>query len=543
MSVVLEKRPATLTLPSIGRRRLADLAAVAIPTALALILCLYDITTRSLWLDESASISIASQHGAAFASAVAHDGGNMAGYYALLHLLIGAFGNGAVVVRLPSALAAATTVALLAVLGLRLFDRRVALVAGLLGAVSLPLVYWGQDARGYTLMVALLCGSFLVLVAALQRDRAGWPLWVAYVVLTTASIYVGLVAVFVLPAQLVVLIWHRRRTAWLLTAMLATLACSVPLAILALNRGATQVFWIPPPSGFTTKQVLLTLTSGGLEPQFYSPTGDVLRWLTEVLVVGAAVWGLREAWSHRTRAGAWRQVLMLSWTLVPLALIWGFSKLGQSMWEARYLLISLPAVALTLGWLVIRVADLDLSAAAARRGRPYLRALPAGLAAVLLLALLALRGIQVGEAYGVSTEPWRTVTKVVLSAARPGDCIAFYPLDARMPFRYYLPASADPPRAVLPTLPWRPVRSFVENYSTLSGAQVNRVAGTCNRVWLVSSHQGQHDATSTGAAHYLQFAVLRARLNRHYRRWQTGQFGAEHLIYVDLFSGRRGHAH
>ncbi|HZU59336.1 MAG TPA: glycosyltransferase family 39 protein, partial [Solirubrobacteraceae bacterium] len=476
MSVVLEKRPVTLNLPSIRRQGMADLGAVALPTMLALALCLYDLTTRSLWLDESATIAIASQHGAAFASALAHDGGNMAGYYALVHLLIGAFGNGAVVVRLPSALAAAATVGLLSALGLRLFNRRVGLVAGLLCAVSLPLVYWGQDARGYTLMVALVCASFLVLVLAVQRPQAGWPLWLAYVAVTTAALYVGLVALFILPAQLVILAWHRRRTAWLLTGMLATLVCSIPLAVLALERGATQVFWIPAPSAFTTKQVLLTLTSGGLEPQFYSPSGDVLRYLTELLVAGAGVWCLTELLSRRTRTAAWRPVLALSWTLVPLVLIWTVSKLGQSMYEARYLLISLPAVALTLAWLLTRLAEIDLSGMALRRGRPYLRSVPVVGAVVLALALLVVRGIQVGDAYGVSTEPWRTVSNVVLTASRPGDCIAFYPMDGRMPFRYYLPAGASAPRPVLPNLPWPQVRSFVEDYATLSPAQVQRVA-------------------------------------------------------------------
>jgi mannosyltransferase len=540
MSVVLEKPRVTLNLPSIGRRGLADLSAVAIPTVLALALCLFDLTTRSLWLDESATVAIVSQHGSAFASAVAHDGGNMLGYYALLHVLIGVFGHGTVVVRLPSTLAAAATVCLIALLGLRLFGRWVGLIAGLLCAVSLPLVYWGQDARGYTLMVALVCASFLVLVVAAQRPTAGWRLWLAYVALTTAAMYVGLVAVFILPAQLVVLAWHRRRTTWLLTGMFSTLVCSIPLAVLALSRGATQVFWIPPPSAFTTKQVLLTLTSGGLEPQFYTPSGDVLRWLTEVFVAGAAVWCLAGLWSRRSRPAAWRPVLALSWTLTPLVLIWVFSKLGQSMYEARYLLISLPGVALTLAWLLARIARVDLRGLAVRRGRRYLRAIPAATAAALLVAFLVVRGIQVGEAYGVSTEPWQTVTKVVLRDSRPGDCIAFYPLDARMPFRYYLPAGASPPRAILPALPWPQVRSFVEDYSTLSPSQVSMVTASCNRIWLVSSHQGKGDGTSTGWHHYLRFLLLRQRIGRGYRHWQTGAFGAEHLIDVDLFSAPRG---
>ena len=73
-----------------------------VPSLVALALCLYQITTRSLWLDESATVAIASQHGGAFGAALAHDGGNMLAYYALVHVLIGWFGHGALVIRLPS---------------------------------------------------------------------------------------------------------------------------------------------------------------------------------------------------------------------------------------------------------------------------------------------------------------------------------------------------------------------------------------------------------------------------------------------------------
>ena len=76
------------------------MAVVIVPAALALALCLYELATRSLWLDEAATISIASQHGAAFGNALAHDGGNMLAYYGLVHVLISAFGHGVVVVRL-----------------------------------------------------------------------------------------------------------------------------------------------------------------------------------------------------------------------------------------------------------------------------------------------------------------------------------------------------------------------------------------------------------------------------------------------------------
>src|SRR5579884_3114784 len=74
------------------RERVLDGLTVVLPTLLAIGLCLYELTTRSLWLDEAATVSIVRQHGGAFASAVAHDGGNMLGYYGLLHVLVGWFG-------------------------------------------------------------------------------------------------------------------------------------------------------------------------------------------------------------------------------------------------------------------------------------------------------------------------------------------------------------------------------------------------------------------------------------------------------------------
>ena len=39
----------------------------------------------------------------------------------------------------------------------RLFGRRAALYSGILCAVSLPLVFWAQNARGYALMVGFVC--------------------------------------------------------------------------------------------------------------------------------------------------------------------------------------------------------------------------------------------------------------------------------------------------------------------------------------------------------------------------------------------------
>jgi len=472
-----------------SRARSYDLAVVALPGVVALVLCLLDLTTRSLWLDEAATVAIAGRHGSAFWSAAAHDGGNMLGYYALLHVLIGWFGNGPFVIRLLSALASGASASAVAVLGLRLFDRRVALAAGLLTAVSLPLVFWGQDARGYAAMVAMVAGSFAAFAAIVEGPRRRGP-WIAYVVLTTLSVYASYVAIFALPAQLVALAW--RRTAWwpALTAMAASGVCWIPLAVLALSRGSSQLFWIGRPNFKLERQVIQALTSAGFEPNFRpSAVATPLAVLTLALLLVAAV--------RIVRRPGWGALLALSWLVVPvgLMLIWSF--IGQPIFTPRNLLVSLPAVALLLGWVIVTTR------------------VPPVLAWLAVAVLIGLRALALAPTYGTSPEDWRAATAYVLHASRPGDCIAFYPLDGSMPFDYYA---------------GRPVQPHVEQYQTPA------VPNGCRRVWLVASHQGLPTGTAPSRAHYERYVALRAALTRRYPHRSTRSFGYASVIWVELFA-------
>jgi mannosyltransferase len=474
--------------PVAERDRVRDVAVVTLPAVVAIGLCLIELTTRSLWLDEAATVAIAGQHGSAFWHAAAHDGGNMLGYYAVVHVLIGWFGDGAFVIRLPSVIAAAGAACAVSLLGLRLFDRRVALAAGLLIAVSLPLVFWGQDARGYAAMVAMVAGSFVAFAAIVDGPRRRGP-WIAYVVLTTLSVYASYVAIFALPAQLLALGW--RRTAWrpVLGALAACAACWIPLAVLAVSRGSGQLFWITRPNFKLGRQVIGALTSASFEPNF-PPTAVAtpLAILTVALLIFAA--------ARIVRRRRWGPVLALSWLVVPvgLMLIWSF--IGQAIFTPRNLLVSLPAVALLLGWVIM-----------SSRVSPMV-------AWVAVVVLIALRALALAPSYGTSPEPWRTATSYVAHATRPGDCTAFYPLDASMPFDYYA---------------GRRVQPHVEQYQT------PRVAPGCSRVWLVASHQGLPTGTAPSRADYARFVALREALAQRYPRHSTRSFGYASVIWVELF--------
>ena len=471
--------------------RLRNAVVVAAPALLALGLCLYGLASRSLGFDEGASVAIASRHGSALGHAIAHDGGNMSGYYLILHVLIGWFGDGLWVVRTPSAIATATTVALTGGLALRMFGRRVGLIAGLLAAVSLPLVFWGQSARGYAAMVALTTASFVAFEALIVPDgrRAIWP-WIAYVACTALAVYCGFVAVLVLPSQLLLLAVRRSRTAVyrVASAMATAGLCCLPLVVLAAGRGPGQLFWVPRPALKLDGQVLEALASAGLPPSFHT----TLTTLPLLALTGAVLAAL----ALRRPPGTG---LLFAWLLVPVIVAFAESIAGQPVFLARNLLPVLPAVSILLA---VAVADRRLSALAA---------------GTLLAALLVLRVLQLIPSYGVSPEDWRSAARHVVADSRSGDCIAFYPADGHMAFAYYARGGAPAPRSILPATPWSdPPRPFVEDYATLSAARLARLPARCPRLWLVWSHQGQPDGPAGARANLARFARLRAELRTVY---------------------------
>jgi hypothetical protein len=204
--------------------------------------------------------------------------------------------------------------------------------------------------------------------------------------------------------------------------------------------------------------------------------------------------------------------------VVPVALAWVESFVGQPIFLPRNLLVSVPGAALLLGWGLTR---------------PWV---PPAVGLGALLALIALRALQLSPSYGVSPEDWRGASAHVLANSEPGDCIAFYPSDGRQAFEYYLPARSRgrAPRPVLPAVRFSEVRAFVEDYATLSAREVTRVRRTCSRLWFVSSHQGQRDGPAGSRANLARYIRLRATLLRAYPVGASRSFGYAAPVQVWL---------
>jgi hypothetical protein len=517
----------------LSKGHLLDAAAVIGPGLLAGGLSFYDVGGRSIWLDESASISIASQHGAALGAAMAHDGGNMLVYYALIHFLIGAFGNGILALRTPSAIAAACTVALVSLIAKRLFNRGIAFASGVISAVSLPLVFWGQDVRAYSLMVALVAASFLAFVALVDRELETRPsIWVlcAYILATTLAMYMSFVAVLVVPAQLLALVCHRRRLRPVALGLVVSALCCVPLAVLAHERGSGQLFWVPKPNFSAVNAAVGEVVSSSLQPQFaLTATSYAVLGLSLVLLVAAVLTAGRAISRNADGREAFAQVLLIGWLVVPFLLALVESAVGQSIFVPRNLLICLPPV----GILLARVCLGD-----ATPGRGYSTRWLLG--AILVAGIVVLRALQLVPSYGVSPENWRGAVAYVTARNEPRDCIAFYPSDGRMAFEYYIDQRsvllAAAPRPVLPPERWGEVTPYVEDYASLSPSGVARVAAQCPRLFFVTSHNGSLSGPAGSVAQYLRYRQLRAALEQAFAHHHTAGFGYADPVDVELLS-------
>jgi hypothetical protein len=220
----------------------------------------------------------------------------------------------------------------------------------------------------------------------------------------------------------------------------------------------------------------------------------------------------------------WGAVLVLAWAIVPPALVFVYSFLSQPLFQPRNLVTSVPAIALVVA---LAIGD---------------RRLPRAVAWVALLVALGIRLVPLALSYDVSPEPWDAATHAVLAAARPGDCVVFYPEDGHNPFQYYertaKPAGAVAPRSVLPATGWGEVRSYVERYETLTSAAASALASSCRRLWLVSSHEGQSTGPPRSRRNLKTFNHFRTELEHRFGKGQIRTYGYASAIHVRLMPGK-----
>jgi 4-amino-4-deoxy-L-arabinose transferase-like glycosyltransferase len=371
----------------------------------ALGLRLYRLDAQSLWYDEGFSVYLARMDLDQLTARTAADIQPPL-YYYLLHSWIGLFGESEAALRGLSVLFGILTVPLIYAMAWRLFRSRLAgLLAALLVAVSPLHIWYGQEARMYTLLTFLCLLSSYIMLLVIQAKSRGTEvaLWIAFSLTSIAAVYTHYFAFFILVFQALylLLVWLGRglRPSRLLlggaaSAVVIWLAYIPWLPHLLSRLGADVSYW---PGRLKLDEIFvdvaLSFVGGESIPE---AVGVVLALGYGLALVGcviALVVNAGRAERPPDMATEYPTVFLLLYLVLPVALILALS-FSSPKFNARYAMVSHPALVLVLAG--------GLAALWQRRGS-YLVALARGTLAFLILIFVL--GVSAYANYNAYADP------------------------------------------------------------------------------------------------------------------------------------------
>jgi mannosyltransferase len=476
----------TMALDRGGKKSLLRSYGVQILLLLILLLGfglrMHDLERQSMWTDEGLSLY---RSGLALDEVAANkiiiDGvetrdTNPPLYFILLHLWRGVTGESITAMRAIGSLAGFLSIPLVYVLAALVYDRKVALAAALLMAIS-PLHVWhSQVMRNYGLLVTLnLFSVYGMMRLALQpKDSRQWRWLLLWAGAGLLGIYTHYFSLFIFAYSLLVLgyvIWQRwdvrqllgRRLFWLGFAFLLLLA--VPAFLIAFDRfqAGQQIDFYQFPLTAVLAHALSAFGVGVIQVLVH-PWPRVLPAL--ILFILGIVLGLR--WKRRG------MILLLGYQFVPLGLLLLVSVVNPLYNGARHLLIGLPP------FLILVAAGM------AGRGWPWGKRAPGWLpqagralrillgAAVILIQLSWLNS-QFNDP-ALLRDDIRGAAMYLTEVADAQDVIVLHDTIIGFVFDYYYQGEA----------PWRAIPRYGEFDAAAAENELSAVGKKAARVWFLT---------------------------------------------------------
>ncbi len=363
--------------------------------------------SKSLWLDEGATVALARASWQHFAWVWWYGEANLQTVYFLLMRGWIHLGQSEAWIRLPPALFGIASVPLIFVVARKFLGDVPALASAALLAFNPTHVSYSQEARSYTLTIFLVLLSAYYFVRAAESDRR--KDWAAWTLVSVLAFYSHDFAALVLIAQACSLFFKAKPAPWR-----PVVICGVVILLAALPS-LTYVFraspenlhflWMPRPSAKEFWHLAMFFGGGGAKVAV-----AVILWIAGLL----AIWRSRR---FSASDEFWRGMLIVLWAVLPPA-ITALTSLLHPMFLQRYMIFSLPAT--------ILLAGLGVSVL----GRWHV-----GL--VLVAALCAMSIPTIFRDYSKPFEDWRAASSAILSTASPGDAVVFFPFYTRVVFDYY----------------------------------------------------------------------------------------------------------
>ncbi|HLF29289.1 MAG TPA: glycosyltransferase family 39 protein [Anaerolineae bacterium] len=453
-------------------RRTTTLTLISI-LLLATVLRLYRIDAQSFWSDEGNSARIAERNVALILEGAAGDI-HPPLYYLVLHAWRSLVGGSEADLRALSALFGVITVGAVFLLGRRLFEARVGLLAAFLVAVNPFQVYYSQEARMYMMLAALGGMATYLLVRLLDfwslRPRIHIPhrrYYLLYIITLAAGLYTHYAFPFIFVVHFaIVLAWSFYRPG----RALAHIASWLPLALSAV---VLFLPWLP----IALRQIL-SWPSLGASPEAGVAAGDLFRFYVlgptvpageaNIALIVAGFFLLMSAWSPDAfdepepdwdtaiprvlRFGT----IALYW-LLPIALIFSLGLFKDAY--LKFLLVGSPAFCLLLargidnGWQIARGAlSMPRELTGPREiAFSWIAVVLFLVALILVPALAALNHLYHDPVY--ARDDYRGIARTIEAGWRAGDAVLLHAANQWEVFTYYHPDSPH----VFPIVKQRPL--------------------------------------------------------------------------------------
>ncbi len=445
------------------RKRLFVLVCLVALILLSLVTRTYDLDGKSIWSDESLSLYRAQKSvpfilsGRIVIQGVPTQDTQPPLYFLLLHTLMAVAGTGTFVARYLSVLASLLIIPLLYVLGRRLLGDTAGLLTALMGALSPLYLWYAQEIRMYTLLVALSVASVYALIRAVGNGKPEVRWALAYFAITAAMVYTHYSAFFLLGFQGLYLVIQasRRRRWWLIVPMAVAGLITVPVLPFVVRRlglGPERDFHFVPL--WVIVRDLWNAFSLGLSVDFYRVYPLDVAFLA-VLIVGLL------ALLRRRRGTA---LFLTAYLFLPVLALYGASHIKPMYQGARHLMIVSPAYYLLLG------AGMQTLR---RRARP---ALLASLAVIALGTSLSTSNYFTDPRY--LKDDLRGLAEYFQAHRGPNDALIVGDGVLTLAFEYYL--GADAPIDAIPRFGTHLQPDFPE--------QIQALVDRYDRLWFMSPH-------------------------------------------------------
>ena len=459
---------------------------------LGLGLRLYGLDAQSLWYDEGFSVYLARMDLGEITLRTAADIQPPL-YYYLLHGWITLFGDSEQALRGLSALFGALTIPLMYAVAGQLFRSRLAgLLAALLVALSPLHIWYGQEARMYTLLTFLCLLSSYLLLLVVDAEKK-WPivlLWAAYTLVNIVALYTHYFAFFVLAGQAVYvfLVWASREDhpvhlllGGLISGAITTLSFLPWLPHLLTRYGADASYW---PGKLQIHEVLVDVGLSFVGGESVSESIGVwlaagyglvffLCALTLLSDAASTGWRAAEEAPSGFPSSHYPLLFLLVYLFLPPVFILVLSY-NSPKFNARYMMVSQPAFLLVLAG--------GLAALWRRRSGHLGNVLRGALAALALLFVLggaAYANYNLYDNPAFARADFRGVARYIGRHIGPNETIILTSGHMFPVFDYYAPGIE---RHLLPDSPTLDITRTLD-YSIAT--DLNRWLSGKEGVWLV----------------------------------------------------------